>query len=159
MADISSARQPQTMQPKHTLLAAILLTIAVRISVADAAAEVYLQVAGQQIIGPPAPYVEDNLLWGPVDAVARALGAGVNWQPEQERLTATAPNGQQLQWGVGDARFWQDGQEVPLPAPTSIAEGVLIAPLSSIIRALGGELSASSDLTRFYVQSTFTITN
>ena len=62
------------MQLKHTLLAATLLIIAVRISVADAPAEVYLQVAGQQITGPPAPYVEDNLLWGPVDAVARALG-------------------------------------------------------------------------------------
>ncbi len=139
------------MQPKHTLLAAILLIIAARILVADSPAEVYLQVAGQQITGPPAPYVENNLLWGPVDAVARALGAGVNWQPEQERLTATAPNGQQLQWGVGDAHFWQDGQEVSLPAQTSVAGGVLVAPLPPIIEALGGELSASSDLTRFYV--------
>ncbi len=139
------------MQLKHTLLAATLLIIAVRISVADAPAEVYLQVAGQQVTGPPAPCVENNLLWGPVDAVARALGAEINWQPEQGRLTATAPNGQQLQWEVGVAHFWQDGQEVSLPALTSVAGGVLVAPLPPIVEALGGELSANKELIRFYV--------
>jgi len=151
MADISSTMQPQRMQLKHTLLAAVLLIIAAGISVADAPAQVYLQVAGQQITGPAAPYVENDLLWGPVDAVARALGAEVNWQPQQQRLTATAPNGQQFQWTVGDAHFWQDGQKVSLPAQTSVVGGVLVAPLPPIIEALGGELSASSDLTRFYV--------
>ncbi len=151
MPDIRSARQPQTMPPKHTLLAAILLIIAARISVADAPTEVYLQVAGQQITGLPAPYVENDLLWGPVGAVARALGTEINWQPEQERLTATAPNGQQLQLEAGQAYFWQDGQKVSLPARTSVADGVPVAPLPPIIEALGGELSANNDLTRFYV--------
>ena len=138
------------MQPKHTLLAAILLIIAARILVADAPAEVYLQVAGQQITGLPAPYVENDLLWGPVDAVARALGAQVDWQPQQKRLTATAPNGQQLQLEADEAHFWQDGQKVSLPARTSVADGALVAPLPPIIEALGGELSMNKAQTHFY---------
>jgi len=139
------------MPPKHTLFAAILLIIAARSLVADAPAEVYLQVAGQQITTPPVPYVENNLLWGPVDAVARALGAQVNWQPQQKRLTATGPNGQQLQLEAGETYFWQEGRQVPLPARISVADGVLVAPLPPIIEALGGELSVNKARTRFYV--------
>jgi len=139
------------MQPKHTLLAVILLTVAARVPLTDAATDIYLQVAGQQITGPPAPHLENDLLWGPVGMVARVLGAVVDWQPEQGQLTATTPDGQQLQLQADGAYFLENGQKVPLPAPTSIVEGVLIAPLPPIIKALGGELSFNNELTRFYV--------
>jgi len=139
------------MQPKHTLFAVILLTIIARISVADAPAEVYLQIAGQQITGRPAPYVENDLLWGPADSVARALGAEVNWQPNEGRLAATTADGHLLQLKAGNNYYQLDDQKIELPADISITEGVLIVPLPPIIEALGGELSVSSDITRFYV--------
>jgi len=139
------------MQPKHSTLAVILLIIAARVSVADAPAEVYLQVAGQQITGTPAPYVENNLLWGPVDVVARALGAEVNWQPNEGRLTATTADGHLLQLKAGNSHYRLDEQKIEMSARISTSEGVLIAPLGPIIKALGGELFSNNELTRFYV--------
>ncbi len=139
------------MQPKDTILAVILLIVAARISVADAPAQVYLQVAGQQVTGLPTPYVENGLLWGPVGAVARALGADVRWQPAGGRLTVTTADGQLLQLKVGNSFYQLNEQKIGLPGRISIAEGVLIAPLGPIIKALGGELSSNDELTRFYV--------
>jgi len=138
------------MQLKHTLLAVILLTIAARTSVADAPAQVYLQVAGQQIIGPPTPYVDNNLLWGPVGAVARALGAEVNWQSDQRSLAATTADGHVLQFRAGNSYYQLDEQEIELPAEIASSEGALIAPLPPIIEALGCELSVNKEQTHFY---------
>ena len=140
------------MQHRYLLIAAIVISACRSGAHADGPRSVYLQVAAHEIGGAPAPYVQDGVLWGPVDSVAQCLGAAVDWQPENRVLVATTPEGQQFRFRAGHIFFLdQDDKRIALPAPMMIADGVLVAPLAKVIEALGGQLTWHEDWTCCYV--------
>ncbi len=139
------------MQPRYILLVAVVISVFPLAAYGDAVQSVYLQVAAHKISGEPASCVQNGLLWGPVDAVVRCLGADVNWQPEIDLLVATTAEGREFRFEAGHIMFRRDGQLVPLPAPMTVVDGMLVAPLAQIIEALDGKLSSNEELTHFYV--------
>jgi len=142
------------MQLRYVLTAALVILTCPRYAHGGAAPAVHLQVAAHRIADGPAPYVQDHLLWGPVDAVVRCLGATVEWQAEARRLVATMPDGREFVFEAGATFFEQDGQQQPLPAPMVVSDDVLVAPLGEIIKAFGGKVSWNKELTDFYVAVT-----
>jgi len=94
-------------------------------------------VAGQHIQGPPAPYLEGNIIYGPVAECAQAMGLEVDWQPNTGRLGIIKGDGVRVRLVSGERLFWCGEEKLPLDGEADVRQKLLVAPLRPVLEALG----------------------
>ena len=128
-----------SMYASRRLLAAVVAGLALLVASPLAAAGVptlALWIEGRELRPEVPPAVIDGHTLVPVRAVAEALGARVDWDPERQEVTVVHRS-RRIQLKVGTREALIDGRVVRLVAAPRIVGGRVIVPLRFMAESMG----------------------
>lgn len=103
-----------------------------------------VNVNGEKVNFDQSPYISNGRTMVPFGAIAKALGAKVNWDTASKKVTITG--NKKVELIIGSIKAMVDGNEVALDSPAVIVGGRTMVPLAFVGGALGAEVSYTPKL-------------
>ena len=107
-------------------------------------------VYGNSIAFDSPPYIKDGRTMVPVRFVSEELGAHVDWDGAEQKVTITMDE-RRIVLIIGDTRARVDGREIRLDVPAEITNDRTMVPLRFVSEALGAQVEWDGDTRTVFV--------
>ncbi|WP_195571192.1 family 10 glycosylhydrolase [Paenibacillus sp. 1001270B_150601_E10] len=121
-------------------MAALVMTTLIPFGSVDAASEIRVLIDNKKLATDVPPYIENNITMLPFRAIGEALGASVEWKPQEKRVEFSKED-KLIQLTIGESKAIVNGQSVSLDQGAKSKSGRTMVPLRFIGESLGVQVN------------------
>lgn len=120
-----------------------MLLVSFFVSNASAEKAISVLINGQPLILDVSPKIENGRTLVPLGPIFSALGANVQWNPDEQSITATRGN-QVLKLVVGSSTAYNNGNPLTIDVAPMIVDGRTLVPLGFVAQTMGAQVTWDS---------------